>query len=210
MSYTVCICNLGLGNISSVVNILKKLGIKSFVTENPEDIQNFCYLIIPGVGAFDYAMEKINKSSWKEKIFGHVEKGGYLLGICLGMQILCTSSEEGDLLGLGLIPGEFKKFDFSSNKIKVPHMGWNTVSFTDKMPSTFKNAFQIESSRYYFVHSYRYDYKNMDYVYGSTDYGIEFASIIGKDNIMGCQFHPETSHVNGLNFLKQYFAYINK
>ena len=141
LNYSVGIINLGLGNISSVVNILKKLGIKSFIINEANQLRSFNFLIIPGVGSFDYAMKEIDNKDWREGILSHVERGRYLLGICLGMQILCNKSEEGDLGGLGLIPGEFKKFVFENKKIKVPHMGWNTVDFTPQVSQYFLNCF---------------------------------------------------------------------
>ena len=202
----VSIVDLDTGNINSIINMLKKIGIDSKSYSDPNKAINSDILIIPGVGSFDYAMSKINKLGWDRVIQDHANRKGHILGICLGIQLLCQSSEEGKLEGLGLIPGEFKKFIQGEISIKIPHMGWNLVKYRN----SFKNQINSKNvqDRFYFVHSYRYVHKTNSYIYAYTEYGEKFASIIGKKNIIGFQFHPEKSHVNGMNLLNSYFKSI--
>ena len=204
----VSIVDLDTGNINSIINMLKKIGIDSNSYSDPNKAINSDILIIPGVGSFDYAMSKINKLGWDRIIQEHANGEGHILGICLGMQLLCESSEEGESKGLGLIPGKFKKFDPRESLIKIPHMGWNLVKYRDDF--RIKINLEKEKERFYFVHSYRYSHKTNEFIYAYTEYEEAFASIIGSNNILGCQFHPEKSHVNGMNFLNSYFNSIIK
>lgn len=206
MNKLIAICSFGTGNSGSIVNILKKVGYESKVFLSPEEINYVPDLIIlPGVGSFDFAIKKLLERGWTDYIQRHNIEKRKILGICLGMQLLCDKSEEGSLKGLGIISGSFAKFN-KKLKIKVPHMGWNEVRFKDKMPFDLLN----QNQRYYFVHSYRYKHIVPEYIYGTSFYGDEFASIIGKENgrVIGVQFHPEKSHRYGINFFKQYLSYI--
>lgn len=204
----VSIIDLDTGNINSIINMLKKIGIDSKSYSDPNKAVNSDILIIPGVGSYDYAMSKINKLGWDRIIQDHANKEGHILGICLGMQLLCESSEEGESKGLGLIPGKFKKFDPGESLRKVPHMGWNLVKYRDDF--RIKINTEKEQERFYFVHSYRYSHNTNEFICAYTEYEEEFASIIGSNNILGCQFHPEKSHVNGMHFLNSYFNSIIK
>ena len=206
MNKLIAICSFGTGNAGSIVNILKKVGYDSKVFLSPEDINYVPNLIIlPGVGSFDFAINKLKERGWIDYIHKHNIEKRKILGICLGMQLLCDESEEGSLKGLGIISGSFTKFNQKLN-IKVPHMGWNEVSFKDIMPFDLYN----QNQRYYFVHSFRYKHAVPKYIYGTSFYGDEFASIIGKENgrVIGVQFHPEKSHRYGINFFKQYLSHI--
>ncbi len=202
----ISICCYGAGNPKSIFNMIKKIGKKSKLCSSPNECINSKVIIIPGVGSFDYASKKIYSEGWDYKFQEHLDSGGYILGICLGMQILCESSEEGNQKGLGLIPGKFEKFNSDENAIKVPHMGWNEVSYSEKLFT------KISNPKYYFVHSYYYTYKNNDYVIGRTFYGSSFPSIIAsKDRrILGVQFHPEKSHKYGFDFFKNYLNTVLK
>ena len=194
------IIDVGLGNVASIHNMLNFLGYNSVKVTKPEHSNNPRVLILPGVGSWDYAIEKLLLSGWFDFIKKYSEnKNNLIIGICLGMQILCEKSEEGKLKGLSLISGEFKKF-VSNKKLKVPHMGWNEVHFNNK----FK--FKMDSPKFYHVHSYYYFHSNKSSVIAHTKYGENFPSAIMKNNVLGFQFHPEKSHIFG----KELFKYILK
>ena len=143
-------------------------------------------------------MRSLTTKGFTEIIIDKIEKGNLFLGICLGMQLLGTASEEGDLNGLDIIPGQIIKFPHS-DKFKVPHMGWNSVSFNKK--SIFNN---IEDNRYYFVHSYYFLPNDNAHILGKTRYMIDFVSCVRKDNVLGFQFHPEKSHKYGMTLLDSF------
>jgi glutamine amidotransferase len=198
------ILNYGLGNIGSIKNILKKIGHDSIMVSNPEDFLTINALILPGVGSFDYGMESLNNSKLLNALNNHalVEKK-LTIGICLGMQLMFKSSEEGNLPGLGWIDEHLYKFKFEKNFPKIPHMGWNYVNSSHEIYN-----FSIEEKRYYFVHSY-YAPLNDKYTLSKSLYGTqEFSSSIKKNNIFGFQFHPEKSHKYGLKLLENLFQKI--
>ena len=198
----ITIIDYGIGNIGSIINMLDYIGIKSKATSDPDEVYNSKKLILPGVGAFDSAMQKINSiKDLKESLSQKVIKDKVpLMGICLGMQLLTNSSEEGNLPGLGWIDADVKKFPVSK-KMKVPHMGWNNVQIisTDKIT---KNL--TEKEKYYFVHSYYVSVKDKKNSLMTTKYGLEFDSGIFFENIYGFQFHPEKSNKYGMKLLKNY------
>ncbi len=198
------IIDIGLGNIASIQNMLKKIGFDSermtepIISENKPDL-----LILPGVGSYDYAMKKLNDGGWVEFIQKIAsEKSTPIMGICLGMQLLCEGSEEGKLDGLSLIPGHFRKFQKNEDqpKLKVPHMGWNEVHFQNS--AEWMSRGYEKTPRYYFVHSYYYTHDTSDYVAGETHYGVTYASAIQNGNVFGFQFHPEKSHKFGMNLFR--------
>lgn len=197
----ITIINYGMGNLGSIQNMLKKIGVESTITSEKETIAKATKIILPGVGAFDKAMENIenlnlieilNKKAKIEKI--------PILGICLGMQLLANSSDEGQKKGLGWIEGHVRKFELGNN-YRVPHMGWNLVD-AKKKHILFENMY--EEPRFYFVHSYYFECFNKENIIATTDYGIIFASVVAKDNIMGVQFHPEKSHKFGMKLLENF------
>lgn len=203
----IAIVNYGLGNLGSIANILKAIGEKSIITDKPENIHNADKIILPGVGAFDAGMSKLNESGLDEVIKDEAKSGKPILGICLGMQLLGRKSEEGVLAGLNLIPFENKRFIFDDidekydRKLKVPHMGWDIVKFEKNVPLLEG----IEGTqRYYFVHSYHAVCDSKDNVMMSCEYGYEFTAAVCKDNIYGVQFHPEKSHNFGMRLLDNF------
>ena len=164
------------------------------------------YIILPGVGSFDNGMKELSNRGFSEKIkFIIQRKDFYLLGICLGMQILGNSSEEGSLPGLGLIDGYSKRFNFSNSEenFRIPHMGWNSINIVrkDRLTSGTQNE-----NRYYFAHSFHFKSHDQANVLAKTFYGVEFNSVINKGNIYGTQFHPEKSHKYGMRFLKEFMS----
>lgn len=197
----IAILDYGLGNLGSISNMLKVIGEKSKITNDVEIIRSSDGIILPGVGAFDAGMTKLNESGLAEVIKDEANKGKHILGICLGMQLLGNRSEEGTLSGLSLIPFECKKFNFEDKSLKIPHMGWDIVDFKKRHPLLDDLSGQ---QRYYFVHSYYAVCENQENVLMTCDYGIEFACSVVKDNVIGVQFHPEKSHDFGLALLSNF------
>ena len=197
----IAILDYGLGNLGSISNMLKVIGEKSKITNDVESIRKSDGIILPGVGAFDAGMSKLNESGLTDVIKEEAGKGKPILGICLGMQLLGNRSEEGSMPGLSLIRFECKKFNFVDKSLKIPHMGWDIVDFRKQHPLLEGLTGQ---QRYYFVHSYYAVCENSDNVLMTCDYGIEFACSVVKNNVMGVQFHPEKSHDFGLALLTNF------
>ena len=199
----VTIVDYGMGNLGSIFNMFKKIGVPSKITSDKNEIEKAEKILLPGVGSFDAAMNKINELDFKELLnYKALEEKIPVLGICLGMQLLTNSSEEGVLPGLGWIQAETLKFKFEKEQnLKIPHMGWNLVKKNrdSKLTEDF-----IDETRFYFVHSY---YVKCQYDSNSilkTTYGLTFDSAIQNENIYGAQFHPEKSHKFGMNLLKNF------
>ena len=194
------ILSYGIGNVMAIKKMLADLSIENKIILLPKDLDDkIDKLIIPGVGSFDFAMKLLMEKGFKDLIKKFSKnRNKYILGICVGMQILANSSEEGMLEGLGLIPGEVKKFE---NAKIVPHVGWNSV----KKKSNNKIFQNIDDhSKFYFLHSfYFYNYQN-EHAIGKTNYYENFSSIINNNNIFGVQFHPEKSYHNGERILKNF------
>ena len=193
----------GLGNIKAFENIYKKLNIPCMRVENPSDLEKVEKLILPGVGSFDNAMSKLIKSNLLDTINYKVKDEKIpILGVCVGMQIMSNSSEEGNLEGLGWIKGRVKKFKPSYFKSKPfnPHMGWNSISQRNES-KIFNN---IQSLKFYFLHSYYLDPELNSNIISSTNYGLDFCSAINQDNIWATQFHPEKSHNSGIKLLENF------
>jgi len=198
----IAIVNYNMGNLGSVYNAFEKVGAKAKIVSKPEELKNYSKLILPGVGAFGDAMEHLKSSGLQEAILEFAKSGKYLMGTCLGMQLLFESSEEfGQTKGLGLIPGRVVAFDkekFDSN-LKVPHMGWNEMFVKeDALFIGLPKEFYL-----YFVHSY-HAVTDEEFTIGKTYYGYEFTSAVKKENIYGFQPHPEKSHDNGLKILENF------
>ena len=198
----ITIIDYGMGNLGSVFNMFKKIGVASKITSDLEEIKTATKLLLPGVGSFDKAIQRINTSKIKEVLdYKVLKEQTPILGICLGMQLLTNSSEEGIEKGLGYINASAKKFSFQDNKMKIPHMGWNLVHKSTK--SKLTDGF-IQESRFYFVHSYYVEVENQENSILKTNYGLEFDSAIQHENVYGAQFHPEKSHKYGMKLLENF------
>jgi glutamine amidotransferase len=197
----ITIISYGSGNINAFVNIYQKLGFDIKVAKNEKDLENIEKILIPGVGSFDETINKINQSGMREKIdFYVLRKKIPVLGICVGMQIMGYSSEEGSMEGLGWIPGKIRKLP-KEKCLKLPHMGWNLLKIK-KNHKLFSNV--EDESRFYFLHSYFFDTDNHENILSETNYNFNFASSIYNNNIYGIQFHPEKSHKAGYQLLKNF------
>jgi glutamine amidotransferase len=198
----ITIVDYGMGNLGSMHNMFKRIGVRARVDSDPNAILESDKLVLPGVGAFDAAMQQINKLKGLREALDHkasTEKSP-ILGVCLGMQLLTSSSEEGKLPGLGWIPGRTLRFPKLSG-LKVPHMGWNVARPT--LPCQLTNGLGSKP-RYYFVHSFFVQVDEPADSLMSTHYGLTFDSAIGRENIFGVQFHPEKSHRFGMQILKNF------
>jgi glutamine amidotransferase len=200
----IAIIDYGLGNIKAFANVYKRLDISSVIATSRTDLKDANKLLLPGVGSFDQAMGLLEKSGMKQLLDELVlEKNVPILGICVGMQILANSSEEGTRSGLGWIRGEVRKFDFSSNGncLSIPHMGWNDISLL-KQSDLFNDLHN--DTRFYFLHSYYFRCTDAQDVVAVTDYGYKFASVVNSGNVYGVQFHPEKSHHWGTRLLENF------
>ena len=197
------IIDYGVGNIKAFANIYINLNIPFKIVKDISEFENITKLILPGVGSFDHAMISLQNSGMKEKLDELVlEKETPVIGICVGMQMLAKSSEEGTLNGLGWIDGIVKKFDKSKIKnAPLPHMGWNNL-IMEKKNKIFDNL--EENPRYYFLHSYYFECENKEDVIATATYGEKFDCMINHKNIYGIQCHPEKSHHNGMQLLKNF------
>lgn len=199
----ITIVNYGLGNIKALTNIFEQLNIDVNIANNNNELLSAKKLILPGVGSFDWAINKLNNSGMRNNLEKMVLKYNIpILGICVGMQMMANDSEEGILEGLGWIDGSVKKFEFKedSSYLPLPHMGWNVVAHNSKS-ELFKD---LNEKRFYFLHSYFFEPKFICNSLSKTEYGRSFTSSINKCNIYGVQFHPEKSHLNGMNLLSNF------
>ena len=199
----IAIVNYGLGNIQAIANIYKRLKIPTGIASSAGELAAAQKIILPGVGAFDWAMTRLDQSGMRELLDDLVlGKGRPVLGICLGMQMMAKRSDEGVVAGLGWIDAEVKKFDeASTHKTPLPHMGWNDVT-----PRQHGGLFRgLESgARFYFLHSYYFAPCQEDDVLAITDYNGPYASSVRSSNVFGVQFHPEKSHQWGIQLLKNF------
>lgn len=198
------IVDYGLGNISAFANIYKQLNIPFKAVKNATEIQEVDKLILPGVGAFDYAMQLLNKSGMREALDDMVlNKKVPVLGVCVGMQIMANSSEEGTMTGLGWVSGRVRKIDVTklNHKPTIPHMGWNQV-YPKKDIEVFAGIDYEQG--FYFLHSYYFSEDNPDDVLAVANYAGDFSCAVHKNNIYGFQFHPEKSLLNGVTLLKNF------
>lgn len=195
------VIDYGLGNLASVYNALIFLGASAKISASPRDIEKADKLILPGVGAFGDAIGGLEKRGLIAPLKKALKAGKPYLGICLGLQILFEKSEESGVKGLGIFKGEVKRLR-AKRGIKVPHIGWNTVRFTIR-DLRFTNGIK-DGSYFYFDHSYYAEPKDKSVVAATTDYGLDFASMICKDNIYAVQFHPERSQDLGLRLSENF------
>lgn len=200
----ISLINYGSGNIHAIANTYKRLNIPYKITCDKAELKNAQKLILPGVGDFDETMMLLNDLGIKDVLDELVMvKKVPILGVCVGMQILGESSEEGKSAGFGWIKGKVKKIDVNelSTKPHLPHMGWNTVE-PIKNSILFDNI--IFENGFYFLHSYYFDCEYDADILATTKYGVEFASAIHHENVYGFQFHPEKSHQNGIELFRNF------
>lgn len=207
MDDSIVIIDYGMGNIGSIANMIKFVGAKSIITSDKKIIEKAKKVILPGVGHFDRAMQNIQQLDLQELItYKATEEKIPFLGICLGMQLMCNRSEEGNLDGLKFIDAEVLHFSFDDDsQLKIPHMGWNTIIKNKENPIIDDLD---DASRFYFVHSYYVKCNHEADTLTYTNYGNKFTSAFSLDNIIGVQFHPEKSHKFGVklfqNFIEKY------
>lgn len=199
----IAIADYGVGNLFSLKSSFEYIGKKTIVTSDKGQIKSADRIILPGVGAFGDAAEKLSESGLGELIIEEAQKGKPIMGICLGMQLLFDKSYEyGDHKGLGLIKGEIRPIaEVVPRKYKIPHIGWNKLHFTKEKSRLFR--YINEGDYVYFVHSY-YGTGCKDSLLATTEYGAELTAAVGKKNVFGCQFHPEKSGDTGLKILKAF------
>ena len=202
------IIDYGMGNLRNVQKALEHIGYAARISGNAEDLAQADGLILPGVGAFGDAMENIRAAGLDRAIHQAVAKGKPLLGICLGLQLLFSESEEMGLhCGLDILPGRVVRFD---EGLKVPHIGWNQFHLTQRgAQSTLLDGIP-DGSYAYFVHSYHAIPSDAECVLARTDYGLDFASVVGKDSVYGAQPHPEKSQEVGLRMLRNFAEFVGR
>jgi glutamine amidotransferase len=200
----VSIIDYGMGNIGSIINMFNFIGVDCCVITTNKQIRSARSIILPGVGQFDHAMKRLNEMELVVAIKDIANQNRVpILGICLGMQILCRGSEEGNLPGLGLIDADVKRIKVEDgSRLKVPHMGWDRVDIL--MNDSPLGARVTPKPKYYFAHSYCVHCDSVDNILAVTNYGGEIVSAIRKNKIIGVQFHPEKSHGNGLELFQRF------
>jgi len=198
-----------MGNAASILNMVRRVNTQTTlpvrISSDPADVEQASAIILPGVGAFDHAMQRLHDLGWVENLIRRVRDDAVpFMGVCLGMHVLFRASEEGQRPGLGLLPGTVRRFSgdaFSSNKLKIPHMGWNRIFINDNQPM-FSGL--EKDARFYFVHGYHVVCDDESHVAATCEYGYKFACAIRHKNIFAVQFHPEKSHRFGMTLFKNF------
>lgn len=199
---TVTIVDYGAGNLRSVAKAIERLGHRAQVTGDPDALAGAQAVILPGVGASDSAMRALHERGLVEPVLGAISSGVPFFGVCLGMQLLMDSSDEGTMPCLGAVAGGVQRFPVGE---KVPHMGWNQVSLRGEHP-VFRGV--ENNSFFYFVHSFYAVPTDPEHVLGTTEYGVEFCSVIARGNLVATQFHPEKSGLAGLRLYENFLGLV--
>jgi imidazole glycerol-phosphate synthase subunit HisH len=200
----VTVIDYGVGNLGSIQNMFKRLGVECTTTSDIKKIKDASKILLPGVGAFDAALKKLESTDLTGVLVRKAKSGIPFLGICLGAQLLTKSSEEGVCSGLGLLNAECTKFEIDNQLWKVPHMGWSEVIIIRNHPVLDFSTLPDERPRFYFAHSYHFKTEDKSIEAGQTEYGYSFPSILASDNILAVQFHPEKSHKFGMKLLENF------
>lgn len=204
MQKKVGILDYNCGNIRSISNAIEFLGYNYSIVSNESDLLDVSHLVLPGVGAFAHCKREFKKTNLLEPLRKWVDDDNPLLGICVGMQLLSEVSYEfGEHKGFGLIPGEVRHLSVPESKLRLPHVGWDDI----KIINNFGNFNGTKEYAFYFTHSYGYHCNNKSNVFAKCTYGEDFDVVIKKNNLLGCQFHPEKSQENGIEFLKFFLSF---
>lgn len=207
LNKTITVIDYGLGNLYSVARAIEHLNNKARIINEPAELKNASYVILPGVGAFSKGIDNLVRQGWVDEIKKYIEMYRPFLGICLGMQLLFSNSEEGrGDQGLNILSGRVVKIPPPQieKKYKIPHIGWNSLILQEKNYSLDKDLMELQGASMYFAHSYHILTQEENIVYSCQYFENSIAALVQKDNIMGCQFHPEKSGVHGLKFLKKF------
>ncbi len=201
----ICIVDYGVGNIQAFLNLFKRLGVDARRASTPDDLADAVRLVLPGVGHYDHAMQRLNDSGMRPKLEELVLGGGVpVLGICVGMQMLAQGSDEGTLSGLNWVPGRVRAFTTQSKSadLPMPHMGWNELQPRSDS-KLFSKGFE-EAPQLYFLHSYFFDAEYKQDVAATANYGLNFDAVVSRGHIHGVQCHPEKSHHWGEQLMKNF------
>lgn len=202
----VAIINYGMGNLGSVRRAFEDIGAEAYIANHPAAIYDANRVVLPGVGAFAESMSCLSDAGWLDALHDVVtQQQKPLLGICLGMQMLASVGYEGrQSAGLGFIPGQVQRLDILGCKLRIPHVGWNEVRY--KIDDAIFNGIP-DASDFYFVHSYAFLPESDEHLIATVPYDCDVAAVIRKDNVFGCQFHPEKSSKAGRQLLKNFMSY---
>ena len=202
----IAIIDYEMGNLGSIQKAFKRLNKDTIISNNPSDLMKADKLILPGVGNFERGINNLEQLNLRQLLNELViEKKVPILGICLGMQLMCNFSEEGNKEGLGWIDAEVIKFKLNNRKLKIPHMGWNTINIVKDCTLLKQNT----NNEYYFVHSYFVKCNDSKDIVSMSTYDDKFVSSFNKNNIYGFQFHPEKSHKQGIDILSAFTKRLN-
>ena len=203
----VAIVNYGMGNLASVRRAFEDIGAEAFIADHPTTLYDANRIVLPGVGAFSQGMQSLQASGWVEALRDVVTRQGKpLLGICLGMQMLATRGEEGGgARGLDLVPGVVRHLGELGCTLRLPHVGWNEVSFRGADPFLGNIP---DGSDFYFVHSYALVTESSEHVLATSPYGCDLTAVVRRGNVFGCQFHPEKSSKAGRQLLRNFMSHV--